>query len=274
MGSLTLARLMGLEALRRPRAVLAAIMLALSAGFMILPSPGASYATLTFHRHPLIYTSAVMGFIAGGEFVAFSILLGVLAMSTLAPLRAWRNVFGVAGAPGWKLALGLWLAGFGAGLFLLGCIFGGALLRASDVLSASGNWLRGFWIFFTWTFGLGIVGVALAATVISVLAVRLATRPALLMGATFVIWIVVLSALVSGPADIVGQGFALAHLFPQAGRSEFSMGFIFNGHHLAGAKAQPVGALPGVSGGGLFLLTRAALVIAAFWRRSRFQDRA
>src|SRR5580692_8774079 len=120
MGSLTLARLMALEALRRPRAMLAVIMLALSAGFIILPSPGASYATLTFHRHPLNYTPAVMGFIAGGEFVAFAILLGMLVMSALAPLRAWRKIFGVAGAPGWKLTLGLWLAGFGAGLFLLG----------------------------------------------------------------------------------------------------------------------------------------------------------
>jgi hypothetical protein len=263
MGALTLARLMGLEVLRRPRAVLAVLMLALSAGFMILPSPGASYATLTFHRHPLIYTPAVIGFITGGEFVAFAILLGVLAMSTLAPLRAWRNVFGVAAAPSWKLTLGLWLAGFGVGLFLLGCIFGGALLRASGVLSASGDWLGGFWIFFTWTVGLGVVGAALAASVISVVALRLATRPALLMGATFLIWIIVLSALVSGPADIVGQGFGLAHLFPQERRTDFSMGFIFNGHHLAGAQARAVGAPPGVSGGGMFLLTRVALVAAA-----------
>jgi hypothetical protein len=263
MGALTLARLMGLEASRRPRAVLAAIMLALSAGFMILPNPGASYATLTFHRHTLIYTPAVMGVIAGCEFVAFAILLGVLAMSTLAPLRAWRNVFGVAGAPGWTLALGLWLAGFGVGLFLLGCIFGGALLRASGVLGASGDWPGGFWIFFSWTFGLGIVGAALAATVASVLVLRLATRPALLMGATFLCWIIVLSMLIAGPADITGQGFGLAHLFPQARRDDFSMGFIFNGHHLAGIQARAVGALPAVSGGGIFLLTRVALVFAA-----------
>jgi hypothetical protein len=263
MGALTLARLMGLEALRRPRAVFAAVMLALSAGFMILPSPGASYATLTFHRHSLVYTPAVMGFIAGGEFVAFAILLGVLAMSALAPLRAWRSVFGVTAAPAWTLALGLWLAGFGVGLFLLGCIYGGALLRASGVLGASGDWLGGFWIFFTWTFGLGVVGAALAATVASVVALRLATRPALLMGATFLIWITVLSALVAGPADITGQGFGLAHLFPLARRTDFSMGFIFNGHHLAGVQARDVGALPGVSGGVTFLLTRVAFVVAA-----------
>ncbi|HEY6579065.1 MAG TPA: hypothetical protein VIY09_07060 [Rhizomicrobium sp.] len=263
MGALTLARLMGLEALRRPRAVLAVVMLALSAGFMILPSPGASYATLTFHRHPLIYTPAVMGFIAGGEFVAFAILLGMLAMSALSPLRAWRSVFGVAAAPGWTLALGLWLAGFGLGLFLLGCIFGGALLRASGVLGASGDGPGGLWTFFTWTFGLGVVGAAFAATVASVVALRLATRPALLMGATFLIWIIVLSALVAGPADVTGQGFGLAHLFPQTRRIDFSMGFVSNGRHLAGVQARAVGALPGASGGALFLLTRVAFVVAA-----------
>jgi hypothetical protein len=149
MGALTLARLVALEALRRPRAVLATIMLALSAGFVILPSPGAPYATLTFHGHPLIYTPAVMGFITGGEFVAFGILLGVLAMSTLVPTRAWRSVLGVAAAPSWQLALGLWITAFGIGLFLLSCIFGGALLRAPQVLGASGNWFGGLWIFFT-----------------------------------------------------------------------------------------------------------------------------
>ena len=186
MGAFTLARLMALEALRRPRAVLATIMLALSAGFVILPDPGAPYATMTFHGAPLIYTPAVMGIIAGEMFIAFSMVLVVLAMSALAPLRAWRAVAGVASAPSWKLALGLWTAAFGAGLFLLSCIFGGALLRASSVLGASGDWLRGLWIFFTWSYGLGIVGAAFAATLYSVLALRLATRPGLLMAATFV----------------------------------------------------------------------------------------
>ena len=41
MGAFTLARLIALEALRRPRAVLATVMLALSAGFIVLPDPGA-----------------------------------------------------------------------------------------------------------------------------------------------------------------------------------------------------------------------------------------
>jgi hypothetical protein len=180
-------------------------------------------------------------------------------------LRAWRSVFGVAGAPGWTLARGLWLAGFGLGLFLLGCIFGGALLRASGVLGlgASGDWPGALWIFFTWTFGLGVVGAGVAATVASVVTLRLATRPALLMGATFLIWIVVLSALVTGPADVTGQGFALAHLLPQARRTNFSMGFIFNDHHLVGVQAHATGALPAVSGGGMFLLTRVGFVVAA-----------
>jgi len=263
MGALTLARLMALEALRRPRAVLATIMLALSAGFVILPDPGAPYATLTFHRHPLIYTPAVMGFITGGEFVAFAILLGVLAMSALAPLRAWRSVFGVAAAPAWSLAAGLWIAQFGLGLFLLTCIFGGALLRASGVLSASGNWANALWIFFTWTYGLGVAGAAVAATVAGVLALRLATRPALLMGATFILWIVVIATFVEGPVDIAGQGFALAHLFPQELRSSFAMGFIGGARHDAGVAAHDVGALPDVSRAGQFLLARGAIVLAA-----------
>src|SRR5271168_4356406 len=123
MGALTLSRLIALDALRRPRAVLASIMLALAAGFVILPSPSAPYVTLSFKGHPMIYTPAVMGFIAGGEFVAFGIVLCVLAMSALMPMRAWRSAIGVASAPSWKIALGLWIAAFGVGLFLLTCIF-------------------------------------------------------------------------------------------------------------------------------------------------------
>jgi hypothetical protein len=263
MGALTLARLMALEALRRPRAVLATIMLALSAGFVILPNPGAPYATLTFHRHPLIYTPAVMGFITGGEFVAFAILLGVLAMSVLAPLRAWRSVFGVAAAPSRSLALGLWIAAFGLGLFLLTCIFAGALLRASGVLEATGDWWQALWIFFTWTFGLGVAGAAVAATVSSILVLRLATRPAWLMGATFILWVVVIATFVEGPVDIAGQGFALAHLFPMEHRSSFAMGFIGNAQHSAGVAAHAVGDLAGVSGAGHFLLVRAGIVLGA-----------
>ena len=263
MGALTLARLMALEALRRPRAVLATIMLALSAGFIILPNPGAAYATLTFRGHPLIYTPAVMGFITGGEFVAFSILLGVLAMSALSPMRAWRSVFGVTAARSWDLALGLWIAGFGVGLFLLTYIFGGALLRASSVLGASGDWLGGLWIFFTWSYGLGVVGAALAATVASVVLLRLATRPALLMGATFVIWLVVLAALIVGPVDIAGHGFGLEQLFPQTNRMDFAMGFIGHAQRRAGVQARAIGALPGVTGGAWFLLTRVAIVFGA-----------
>ena len=263
MGALTLARLMALEALRRPRAVLATIMLALSAGFIILPNPGAAYATLTFRGHPLIYTPAVMGFTTGGEFVAFSILLGVLAMSALSPMRAWRSVFGVTAARSRDLALGLWISGFGVGLFLLTCIFGGALLRASSVLVASGDWLGGLWIFFSWSYGLGIVGAALAATVASVVLLRLATRPALLMGATFVIWIVVLAALIVGPVDIAGHGFGLAQLFPQTNRADFAMGFIGRAQHRAGVQARAIGALTGITGGVWFLLTRAAIVFGA-----------
>jgi hypothetical protein len=263
MGALTLARLMTLETLRRPRAVVAAIMLALMAGFVILPSPGAAYATLTFHRHPLIYTPAVMGFITGGEFVAFAILLGVLAMSALSPLRAWRTVVGVTAAPSWQLALGLWIACFEVGFFLLTCIFAGALLRASSVLAASGNWLGGLWIFFTWAYGLGIVGAAVAASVTSVVLLRLATRPALLMGATFIAWIVVLGALIASSVDIAGHGFGLSHLFPQAQRTDFAMGIIAAAHLGTGVRARDIGALPDIQGGVSFLLSRLILVFAA-----------
>jgi hypothetical protein len=254
---------MALETLRRPRAVIAVVMLALSAGFVILPSPGAAYATLTFHRHVLIYTPAVMGFITGGEFVAFAILLSVLAMSALLPMRAWRSILGVAAAPSWKPALGLWVAGFGVGLFLLTCIFVGALLRASNVLAASGDWLDSLWIFFTWSYGLGVVGAAVAATVASVVLLRFATRPALLMGATFVAWIVVLGALIASSADIAGHGFGLAHLFPQAQRSDFAMGIIASAHLGPGLQARAVVALPGIEGGVAFLSSRLAVVFAA-----------
>lgn len=266
MGAFTLARLIGLEAFRRPRAVLATVMLALSAGFLILPNPGASYATLTFHNQPLVYTPAVMGVITGGMFVAFSMLLGVLAMSALAPMRAWRAVFGVTAAPSWALAMGVWLAGFGAGLFLLTCIWGGALMRASSVLHASGSWLDGLWIFFTWTYGVGVVGAAFAATVYSVLALRLATRPGLLMGVTFItfiFWVAAFDIAMADSVDIDGQGFALRHLFPGTHRLDLGMGFIGGLRNKVGVHAHAVGDLISTPGGVHFLLMRAGLVVSA-----------
>jgi len=266
MGALTLARLIARETSRRPRAVLATVMLALSAGFVILPDPGAPYATMTFHGAPLVYTPAVMGIITGEMFIAFSMVLVMLAMSALAPLRTWRAAMGVAAAPSWKLALGLWIAGFGAGLFLLTCIFGGALLRASDVLGASGNWLGGLWIFFTWAYGLGVVGAAFAATLYSVLALRLATRPGLLMGATFVafiVWVAVFGVGLAGFVDVNGQGFAIRQLFAQAHTLDLGMGFIFASHKKAAVHARDVADLIGTAGGALFLLQRAMLVAAA-----------
>ena len=266
MGALTLARLIAREASRRPRAILATIMLALSAGFIILPDPGAAYATMRFHGAPLVYTPAVMGIITGEMFIAFSMLLVVLAMSAFAPMRTWRAVFGVAAAPSWKLALGLWIAAFGAGLFVLTCIFGGALLRASGVLGASGNWLEGLWIFFTWAYGLGVVGAAFAATLYSVLGLRLATRPGLLTGATFVafiVWVAVFGVGLSGIVDINGQSFAIGQLFPQANKLDLSMGFIFTAHKKAALHARDVGALIGTPGSAAFLLMRGVLVAVA-----------
>ena len=266
MGTIALARLIALEALRRPRAVLATIMLALSAGFIILPDPGASYATMTLHGAPLVYTPAVMGIIAGNMFGAFSAPLVVLAMSALAPMRTWRAVLGVAAAPSWKLALGLWTAAFGAGLFLLSCIFGGALLRASNVLDASGDWPGGLWTFFTWSYGLGVVGAAFAATLYSVLALRLATRPGLLMGATFIafiLWVAVFGVGLAGFVDIDGRGFAIAQLFPQAHAPDFAMGFIFSSHKQAALHARDVGNLIATAGGVRFLLMRGLLVSLA-----------
>ncbi len=266
MGAFTLARLIAVEALRRPRAVLATIMLALSAGFIILPDPGASYATMTLHGAPLVYTPAVMGIIAGEMFIAFSMPLVMLAMSALAPMRTWRAVFGVAAAPSWKLALGLWIAAFGAGLFLLSCIFAGALLRASSVLGASGDWPGGLWIFFAWSYGLGVVGAAFAATLYSVLALRLATRPGLLMGATFIafiLWVAVFGVGLAGLIDIDGPPTAIAQLFPGAHALDLGMGFIFSSHKKAAVHAHDVADLISTPGGIRFLLMRGLLVVVA-----------
>ncbi len=264
MGAFTLARLMAREASRRPRAVLATIMLALSAGFIILPDPGAHYATMTLHGAPLVYTPAVMGIITGEMFIAFSMVLVMLAMSALAPLRIWRATLGVTSAPSWKLALGLWLAGFGAGLFLLSCIFAGALLRASSALGT--DWLGGLWIFFTWAYGLGVIGAAFAATLYSVLALRLATRPGWLMGVTFIAFIVWVSVFGVGLAnifDVDGRGFAIAQLFPHARASDLGMGFIFSSHKKAPVHAQEVADLISTAGGLRFLMTRGTLVFTA-----------
>jgi hypothetical protein len=266
MGALTLTRAIVLEASRRPRAVLATIMLALSAGFIILPDPGANYATMTLHSAPLIYTPAVMGIITGEMFIAFSMVLVMLAMSALAPLRTWRAVLGVASAPSWKIALGLWIAGLCAALFLLTCIFGGALLRASSVLSASGNWFSGLWIFFTWAYGLGVVGAAFAATLYSELALRLATRPGFLMGATFlafIVWVSVFGVGLSNVIDMDGRGFAIPHLFPHLHALDLSIGFIFSSHKKPPIHAQEVSDLISIAGGVQFLLTRGVLVLVA-----------
>jgi hypothetical protein len=266
MGAFTLARLMALEALRRPRAVLATVMLALSAGFIVLPDPGAPYATMTLHDAPLVYNPAVMGIIAGEMFIAFSMPLLMLAMSALAPLRTWRAVFGVAAAPSWKLALGLWIVAFGAGLFLLSCIFGGALLRASSVLGASGDWPGRLWIFFTWSYGLGVVGAAFAATLYSVLALRLVTRPGMLMGATFIafiLWLAVFGVGLSGLVDIDGRGFAVAQLFPGVHNVDLGMGFIFSSHKKAAVHARDLSDLISTAGGIRFLLMRGVLVVVA-----------
>lgn len=266
MGALTLARLIAREASRRPRAVLTTIMLALSAGFIILPDPGAQYATLSLHGAPLVYTPAVMGIITGEMFIAFSMVLVMLAMSALAPLRTWRATLGVAAAPSWKLALGLWTAGFGAGLFLLTCIFGGALLRASNVLSASGDWLGGLWIFFSWAYGMGIVGAAFAAALYSVLALRLATRPGWLMGVTFVafvVWVALFGVGLADSIDVNGKTFALAQLFPQTTTNDFAMGFIFSSHKKPPVHAHAVADLISTAGGIQFLLMRGGLVVIA-----------
>lgn len=264
MGALSLARLIAREASRRPRAVLATIMLALSAGFVILPDPGAHYATMTFHGAPLVYSPAVMGIVTGEMFIAFSMLLVMLAMSALAPMRTWRAVLGVTAAPSWKLALGLWIAAFGAGLFLLSCIFAGALLRASSVLST--DWPGGLWIFFTWSYGLGVVGAAFAATLYSVLALRLATHPGWLMGATFlafIIWVAVFGVGLSEIVDVDGRGFAIAQLLPHANAHDLGMGFIFSSHKKAVVHARDVADLISTAGGFRFLMTRGALVVVA-----------
>ncbi len=266
MSAIILARLMALEALRRPRAALVTVMLALSAGFIILPDPTAQYATMTFRGAALIYSPAVMGVITGEMFIAFSLPLVMLAMSGLAPIQQWRAVFGVAAGPSWKLALGLWIAAFSAGMFLLSCIFGGALLRASSVLDASGSWLHGAWIFFTWSYGLGVVGAAFAATLYSVLALRLATRPGFLMGATFLFFVALAALFGTGLvafADIDGRGFAVSQLLTRANPQDLGMGFIFSSHKKAALHAHEVGDLIRTSGGVDFLITRMAWTLAA-----------
>jgi hypothetical protein len=214
MGAFTLSRLIWLEASRRPRALFATIMLALSAGFLILPDPDAGYATLTMHGAPLVYTPAVMGFITGGEFTAFSGALGVLAMTVVAPMTQWRAVYGVANAPAWRVALGGWIAAFGVGLFLLTAIWAGALARGWSVLSAHGDALGGLWIFTTWAYGLGVAGAGVSATIYALLSMRLATRPGWFMAATFVAWVTILSTALSKEIDISGQSFAGPLLFP------------------------------------------------------------
>lgn len=262
MGAFTLSRLIWREAARRPRAILATIMLALSAGFLVLPDPGAGYATLTLRERPLAYTPAVMGFITGGEFTAFSGALGVLAMTVMAPLAAWRTVYGVTAAPAWRLALGAWIAAFAVGLFLLTCIWAGALVRAWQVIEQAGDVATGLWVFASWTYGLGVVGAGLSATVYAVLSLRLATRPGLFMGAAFLAWILILSLAISKGVDLSGEHFASPHLFPGVRSPDLSMGIIVGAHRQGAVVTHPLGDLLATPGGAGFLASRLALVLA------------
>ncbi len=258
-GAFTLARLIWLEASRRPRALLAVVMLALSAGFLILPDPGAGYATLTFHRSPLIYTPAVMGFITGGEFTAFSGALGVLAMTVVAPMAAWRAVNGVANAPAWRVALGNWIGAFGVGLFLLTAIFLGAVIRAWPQLSAGGDPLGGLGIFASWAYGLGVAGAGISASVYAILAMRLSTRPGWFMGATFIAWMFIIALAIAPAVDLSGQYFAGPLLFPGVHGLMLGMGIEAGlGRHAAVA-TRVLGDLFSTPGGVAFFGKRIAI---------------
>jgi hypothetical protein len=262
MSALTLSRRIWLEAARRPPVVMATVMLALSAGFLVLPDPGADYATLTLNNQPLAYNPAVMGFITGGEFTAFSGALGVLAMTVMTPMATWRAVYGVTGAPAWKLALAGWVAAFGVGLFLLTCIWAGALIRAGSVLAQSGDLIGGLWIFTSWSFGLGIVGAAISATLYSLLSMRLATRPGLFMGATFFAWVAILSLSISKGIDMIGAHFADPRFIPGDHGDQFSMGILGGMHGHGTVATRVLGDLVSTPGGADFFLTRLALVAA------------
>ena len=260
MGAFTLSRLIWLEASRRPRALFAVIMLALSAGFLILPDPGAGYATLTSHGAPLAYSPAVMGFITGGEFTAFAGALGVLAMTVVAPMKAWRAVYGVANAPAWRIALGGWVAAFGVGLFLLTAIWAGALVRGWSVLGANGDPLGNLWIFTSWAYGLGVAGAGISATVYALLSMRLATRPGLFMAATFIAWIVILSTSLSSAVDLSGEAFAGALLLPHYNHlHDLGMGIEGGLKAHAAVPTRILGDLFSTPGGALFAGKRLAI---------------
>ncbi|HEY3814679.1 MAG TPA: hypothetical protein VGL66_15775 [Caulobacteraceae bacterium] len=259
MGAFTLSRLIWLEASRRPRALFATIMLALSAGFLILPDPGAGYATLTFHGAPLVYTPAVMGFITGGEFTAFSGALGVLAMTVVAPMAAWRVVYGVANAPAWRIALGGWIAAFGVGMFLLTAIFLGALVRAWSVLAAGGDPLSGLMIFASWAYGMGVAGAGISATIYAILSMRLSTKPGWFMAATFVAWMFIVSSSISPSVDLSGQYFAGPLLFPNMHGLILGMGIEAGLAHHAAVVTRTLGDLFTTPGGAAFFGRRVTI---------------
>ena len=259
MGAFTLSRLIWLEASRRPRALLATIMLALSSGFLILPDPNAGYATLTSHGAPLVYSPAVMGFITGGEFTAFSGVLGVLAMTVVAPMAAWRAVYGVARAPAWRVAMGGWFAAFGVGLFLLTAIWAGALARGWSVLTAGGDPLNGLWIFTSWAFGLGVAGAGLSATLYALLSMRLATRPGLFMGATFLAWLFIIPTTLSPAIDLSGSSFAGPLLIAHYHALDLGMGIMGGLKPHAAIPTPILGDLFSTPGGALFFGKRLAM---------------
>ena len=135
MGAFTLSRLIWLEASRRPRALFAVIMLALSAGFPDPARPRRRLRHPDLARRPARLQPRGDGLHhRGGEFTAFAGAVGVLAMTVVAPMKAWRALSGIAGAPAWRIALGGWVAAFGVGLFLLTAIWAGALVRGWSVL--------------------------------------------------------------------------------------------------------------------------------------------
>ncbi len=199
-------------------------------------------------------------------FIAFSMLLVVLAMSAFAPMRTWRAVFGVAAAPSWKLALGLWIAAFGAGLFVLTLHFRRRAAARVERARRIGELARGSLDILHLGLWPGRRRRGLRRDALQ----RVGTSPGDASGFPDGRYLRRLHRLgcrvrrgLSGIVDINGQNFAIGQLFPHANKLDLSMGFIFTAHKKAALHAGDVGALIGTPGSAVFLLMRGVLVVVA-----------
>jgi hypothetical protein len=237
-------------------------MLALVAGFLVLPDADAAYTTFSYQGQRLVYTPAVMGIIAGNEFSGFITFFGAIALATMVPQQTWRTVFALSGVASWRLALGVWIAYFGIFAGLLIAIWCGGIVRNATILSQGQGLLSGAAVFLSWTLGLGLVGAAYAALATTILSLRLVRRPILMVAGIFAAWIgFLILGIIPNTAigDIVGTQYASQLILPDAA-GDYSAGILVGHGDKPPLVTKALGGLWSAPRSGPFIMQHLALI--------------